>query len=54
MLRHPLSKLRLLATAASARSFGRRESGAVTVEAALWIPFFLLFTFGIGQLGLIF
>ena len=33
--------------------FGRRETGSTSVEAALWVPFFVLFTFGIGQLGLI-
>lgn len=54
MLRYPLIQKRRVVTAASARRFERGESGAVTVEAALWIPFFLLFTFGIGQLGLIF
>lgn len=54
MLIYPRIQMRRFVTAANARRFGRRESGAVTVEAALWIPFFLLFTFGIGQLGLIF
>lgn len=33
--------------------FVRRETGSTTVEAALWVPFFILFTFGVGQLGLI-
>ena len=33
--------------------FGRRETGSTSVEAALWVPFFILFTFGVGQLGLI-
>lgn len=54
MLSYPLTQIRRILTVASARSFGSRQSGAVTVEAALWLPFFLLFTFGIGQLGLIF
>ena len=31
----------------------RGEEGSTSVEAALWVPFFLLFTFGVGQLGLI-
>jgi len=33
--------------------FRRRETGSTSVEAALWVPFFILFTFGVGQLGLI-
>lgn len=33
--------------------FARREAGSTSVEAALWVPFFVLFTFGVGQLGLI-
>lgn len=43
----------------SSRVFGaisryiRRENGSTSVEAALWVPFFILFTFGVGQLGLI-
>jgi Flp pilus assembly protein TadG len=37
----------------SALSFFRRDQGSTSVEAALWLPFFLLFTFGVGQLGLI-
>lgn len=33
--------------------FRRQETGATSVEAALWVPFFILFVFGVGQLGLI-
>ena len=34
--------------------FRKTEKGAVTVEAVLWLPFFILFMFGIGELGLVF
>ena len=34
--------------------FRNSEKGAVTVEAVLWLPFFILFMFGIGELGLVF
>jgi Flp pilus assembly protein TadG len=37
----------------AANAFGRRETGSTSVEAAIWVPFFILFAFGIGQLGLI-
>lgn len=36
------------------RRFSRSEDGGVTVEAALWIPFWLLFLFGLAQTALIF
>lgn len=34
--------------------FRRSEKGGVTVEAALWLPFFILFVIGIGELALVF
>lgn len=36
------------------RRFSRCESGGVTVEAALWIPFWLFFLFGLAQTAFIF
>lgn len=44
---------RMLNRALGASSTFRREDGSTSVEAALWVPFFLLFTFGVGQLGLL-
>lgn len=34
--------------------FRRAEEGTVTVEAAIWMPFWILFTFGIGEISLLF
>ncbi len=34
--------------------FRKSEKGGVTVEAMLWLPFFILFMFGIGEIGLVF
>jgi len=34
--------------------FRRSEKGAVTVETALWLPFFILFMFGVGEIGFVF
>jgi Flp pilus assembly protein TadG len=34
--------------------FRQSENGAVTVETVLWLPFFILFMFGVGELGLVF
>lgn len=34
--------------------FRKSEKGGVTVEAALWLPFFILFLIGVGELGLVF
>ncbi|QMU57288.1 MAG: hypothetical protein GKR98_03135 [Boseongicola sp.] len=36
------------------RRFRRKDDGAVTVEAVLWVPFFLLLMFAIAELSLIF
>ena len=34
--------------------YRRDETGAVTVEAALWLPFFIIFLFGIVEMALVF
>lgn len=34
--------------------FRQAEAGSVTVEAAIWLPFWILFTFGIGEVALLF
>ena len=54
MSRFTLRPIRNILSMSGIKGFGCKESGSVTVEAALWIPFFVLFTLGIGQLGLIF
>jgi hypothetical protein len=36
------------------RRFHRDQTGAVTVEAVLWMPFFLVLVFGIAELALVF
>ena len=36
------------------RRYRRDETGAVTIEAALWLPFFIIFLFGIVELALVF
>ena len=36
------------------RRFRDREDGGVTVEAAIWLPFWILFMFGIGEVALLF
>ncbi len=35
-------------------SFRTDTDGAVTVEAAIWLPFFILFVFGIAEMALVF
>ena len=34
--------------------FGKDTDGAVTVEASIWLPFFILFLFGIVEMALVF
>jgi len=34
--------------------FQRSETGAVTIEMSLWLPFFILFLFAVGEFGLMF
>jgi len=34
--------------------FRKSEEGGVTVEASLWMPFFILLMFGVGELALVF
>jgi Flp pilus assembly protein TadG len=46
--------LRALWNGSKTRRFRRCQDGAVTVEAVLWVPFFILFTFSIGELALVF
>ena len=36
------------------RRFGRSQDGAVTVEAAIWLPFWVFFLFGLGEVALLF
>ncbi len=36
------------------RRFLRSEAGGVTVEAAIWLPFWILFLFGLAQTAFIF
>lgn len=36
------------------RRFRKSEDGGVTVEAAIWLPFWILFMFGIGEIALLF
>jgi Flp pilus assembly protein TadG len=36
------------------RRFRRADDGAVSVEAMLWMPFFLLLMFGIGEVAFVF
>lgn len=43
-----------LASFRPSRRFMSSENGGVTVEAALWIPFWLMFLFGLAQTALIF
>ena len=35
-------------------TFHKDTDGAVTVEAALWLPFFIFFLFGIAEMALVF
>lgn len=51
---NPLSKSNKARGNARFSPFRRDEEGAVTVEAALWMPFFILFLFGIGELSFVF
>ncbi len=34
--------------------FRQSEKGAVTIEAVLWLPFFILLMFGVGEMGMVF
>ncbi len=36
------------------QQFNRSEEGGVTVEAAIWLPFWILFLFGVGEVALLF
>jgi Flp pilus assembly protein TadG len=36
------------------RRFQENTDGAVTVEAAIWLPFFIFFLFGIAEMALVF
>ena len=36
------------------RRFRKSEDGGVAVEAAIWLPFWILFMFGIGEIALLF
>lgn len=45
-LRNPFSRLR--------RRFAADQQGAVTVEAVLWMPFFLILMFGIAEVAFVF
>ena len=36
------------------RRFQENTDGAVTVEAAIWLPFFIVFLFGIAEMALVF
>ena len=44
----------MLSLATKSRRFCRSENGGVTVEAALWLPFWILFLFGIGEVAFLF
>jgi len=36
------------------KRFRKEDDGAVTVEAAIWLPFFIIFLFGVVEMALVF